>query len=154
MKGGDFISSITHSPFGLSVKIIRSIFLLLGCLHLAVGSLNCLQIFAWANMLQDYSGDRSLSEAADMTFSGQYPCKMCKAIAEAKIEESKQQSPLRTPDEDRQLLLLDLQLLSNLKLTGVAHWRVSAISPRAGRRHLHASRFEDSVPTPPPRFAA
>jgi hypothetical protein len=44
-------------------------------LHLPV-----LQVVAWANMIVDYSRDADLSDAIEMTFDGEHPCPMCKAI--------------------------------------------------------------------------
>jgi hypothetical protein len=45
------------------------------------------QSIAWANMLRDYSRDASFSVALEKTFSGQYPCSMCKSLADAKKSE-------------------------------------------------------------------
>ncbi len=41
-----------------------------------------LQCVAWVNMIREYSEVVPLSDAVKMTFSGEYPCEMCKAIAE------------------------------------------------------------------------
>jgi hypothetical protein len=43
-----------------------------------------LQGIAWANMIREYSQVVPFSEAVGMTFSGKYPCSICKAIAEHK----------------------------------------------------------------------
>jgi len=113
-----------------------------------VGPLNLLQLFAWANMLHDYSDDRTLTEAAEMTFSGEHPCEMCLSIADAKSkEQKKEQAPLQTLENERPAL----RFLTNLDLPEVAHWHPSASSPRAGQMLLYASNEDDSVPTPPPR---
>jgi len=56
--------------------------------------LNCgghwyvLQGVAWVNMIRDYSQMVPLPQAVAMTFSGQYPCPICKAIAEEKKAEN------------------------------------------------------------------
>jgi hypothetical protein len=42
------------------------------------------QCIAWANMIHDYSQVVPLEQAVRMTFSGQYPCEICKAITEKK----------------------------------------------------------------------
>ncbi|MGC6464333.1 MAG: hypothetical protein ACON38_09520 [Akkermansiaceae bacterium] len=137
------------------MKIIRSIILLLGCLQISVGSLNILQLVAWMTMIHDYSQDRTIEEATEMTFSGEHPCQMCHAIADAKIEEAKKnQSPLQTPDEDRSLLRLDFQPLSETKLVSIADQRSEIAGPRAGSREIHFSSYLESVPTPPPRAHA
>jgi len=47
-----------------------------------------LQCVAWANMIREYSQMVPLGKAVEMTFSGQYPCSICKAIAEKKQSEN------------------------------------------------------------------
>ena len=47
-----------------------------------------LQGIAWVKMLHDYSQMVPFTEAVSMTFSGQYPCAICKAIAEKKKSEN------------------------------------------------------------------
>jgi hypothetical protein len=43
-----------------------------------------LQGVAWLKMIHDYSQMVPFTEAVSMTFSGQYPCEICKALAEKK----------------------------------------------------------------------
>ena len=56
--------------------------------------LNCgghwyiLQGVAWVNMIRDYSRMVPLTQAVAMTFSGKYPCPICKGIAEEKKAEN------------------------------------------------------------------
>jgi hypothetical protein len=40
------------------------------------------QAIAWANMIREYSEMVPLTQAVQMTFSGRYPCAICKAIAQ------------------------------------------------------------------------
>jgi hypothetical protein len=47
-----------------------------------------LQCVAWVKMLHDYSQMVPFTEAVGMTFSGKYPCAICKAIAEKKQSEN------------------------------------------------------------------
>ena len=47
-----------------------------------------LQCVAWVKMLHDYSQMVPFTEAVTMTFSGQYPCEICKVIAEKKQSEN------------------------------------------------------------------
>lgn len=47
-----------------------------------------LQCMAWANMIREYSQMVPFTEAVSMTFSGKYPCAICKAIAEKKQSEN------------------------------------------------------------------
>jgi hypothetical protein len=66
------------------MAFVRSITLLLSRLAIAAKPLNLMQIIAWENMPHDYSSDRFIAEAAEMTFSGEYPCEICICFEEAK----------------------------------------------------------------------
>ncbi len=46
-----------------------------------------LQGVAWASMIHHYSQMVPLAEAVSMTFSGKYPCELCKAIEEKQESE-------------------------------------------------------------------
>ncbi len=46
-----------------------------------------LQVVAWSRMLVDYSAQAGLAEGMSMTFDGQHPCCMCKAIAESRKQQ-------------------------------------------------------------------
>ena len=48
------------------------------------GQWYALQCVAWVKMLHDYSQMVPFTQAVSMTFSGEYPCPICKAIAEKK----------------------------------------------------------------------
>ncbi len=48
-----------------------------------------LQTVAWTSMLANNLRTQSLCEAMTRTFDGQYPCPLCRAIAEAKKSEKK-----------------------------------------------------------------
>jgi len=48
------------------------------------GQWYALQCVAWVKMLDDYSQMVPFTEAVSMTFSGHYPCAICKALAEKK----------------------------------------------------------------------
>jgi hypothetical protein len=50
-----------------------------------------LQTVAWTTMLADHLQSCSLHTAMAMTFDGQHPCPLCKAIAAAKKSEQKSQ---------------------------------------------------------------
>jgi hypothetical protein len=47
-----------------------------------------LQCVAWIKMMHDYAQMVPFTEAVGMTFSGQYPCAICKALAEKKQSEN------------------------------------------------------------------
>ncbi len=53
-----------------------------------------LQVVAWSRMLVDYSAQAGLADGMTMTFDGQHPCRMCKAIAESrKQRQDKNEEP-------------------------------------------------------------
>lgn len=58
-----------------------------------------LQGIAWVNMIRDYSQFVPVAEAVRMTLSGQYPCSLCKAIAEKKQAENEKACALEKYDK-------------------------------------------------------
>jgi hypothetical protein len=58
-----------------------------------------LQGLAWANMIREYSQAVPLSQAVGMTFSGQYPCSICKAIADHKSSDLQKAFTLDTTEK-------------------------------------------------------
>lgn len=58
-----------------------------------------LQGVAWVNMVHQYSQVVPLTEAVTMTLSGQYPCALCKAIAERKAAENPQACSIEKYDK-------------------------------------------------------
>lgn len=69
-----------------------------------------LQMFAWAQMLRDYSRTAPITEAIQKTFSGTAPCTMCKVIAEKQQSEEKAPSIVKLDKkaEGFSLSMLDL----------------------------------------------
>jgi hypothetical protein len=57
------------------------------------------QVVAWANMIREYSEMVPVSQAVEMTFSGEYPCPICKAIAERKNAEQQKDLALGKYDK-------------------------------------------------------
>jgi hypothetical protein len=79
--------------------MLRRLGTLLVCLAMFIiagGHWAVLQSVAWAGMVRDYSQRDGIATAVQKTFSGQYPCGMCKRIAEEKSKE--QQAPLAKSD--------------------------------------------------------
>ena len=97
-----------------------------------------LQTVAWTTMLASNLQSRSLHDAVTMTFDGEHPCPLCKAIAAGKKSEQKDQLAL-----EKQRLEFPL-VQESLVLT--------APSPVEIPSH---NSFAESVPqkplTPPPR---
>ena len=99
------------------------------------------QVIAWGNMICEYSQMVPLSTAVEMTFSGQYPCPICKAIAERKSAE--QQKDVTFAKYDKKFPLPVVAELPHLKNADIAYPTFTV---------LFSSRVE-TPPTPPPRAA-
>jgi hypothetical protein len=100
-----------------------------------------LQCVAWANMIREYSAMVPFTQAVQMTFSGQYPCALCKAIAEKKQSENTKIAALFKHEK---------------KIASPGFFvdqRVVTISPQtfAAQEQFFQTRSE-APPTPPPRF--
>ena len=130
---------------------LRRLFLLTCCSLVAVGPFNVIQTIAWGNMLHDYSTERNFSEAAEMTFSGDYPCEMCRRIAEAKFQASEKNEPHPFSVEERLNLRLDLNFERNEQSDDL-RWLVILALPSQGQTNsLSPPTRYLSVPTPPPQ---
>lgn len=97
-----------------------------------------LQTVAWTTMLADNLQSRSLHDAVAMTFDGQHPCPLCKAIAAAKKSEQKNQISF----ERQKLEFPPIQ--EGLILT--APLPVEIPSP-----NTYSESVPQKPPTPPPR---
>ncbi len=104
------------------------------------GQWYALQCVAWVKMLHDYSQMVPFSEAVSMTFSGHYPCAICKALAEKKQAEN---------DKLCSLGKYDKKYFPPLALAVPAPNFVSV--EHAGYFSLLQGRSEPP-PTPPPRL--
>ena len=70
--------------------MFRRLGTLLVCLAMftiAGGHWAVLRSVAWAGMVQDFAREDGLATAVQKTFSGEYPCAMCKKVAEAQKQE-------------------------------------------------------------------
>jgi len=101
-----------------------------------------LQGVAWANMIREYSEMAPFTQAVQMTFSGQYPCPICKAIAEKKQEENTKLAV--TFSHEKKLFSPGLAVAA----------RSTTFSPQTFvvREQFLQTRSE-APPTPPPRIA-
>jgi hypothetical protein len=101
-----------------------------------------LQCVAWGNMIREYSEMVPFPEAVKMTFSGQYPCAICKAIAEKKQSENSKIASLVKHEK----------LISPAALSFPS--RVVTLTPQFYRqRESFLQTRSDVPPTPPPRVA-
>jgi hypothetical protein len=101
-----------------------------------------LQGIAWANMIREYSGMVPIAQAVQMTFSGQYPCALCKAIAEKKEQDNAKLAFLFK--QEKQFLPPSLEVPSP---------RITPSPLTFGVREVFFQTRSDVPPTPPPRFA-
>ncbi len=100
-----------------------------------------LQTIAWVKMLHDYSQMVPFTEAVGMTFSGQYPCPICKAIAEKQKSEND-------------------KIFSFEKYDKFFFPQAGGALARSGYTPVSFVKYQDSFhfradppPTPPPRLA-
>jgi hypothetical protein len=101
-----------------------------------------LQGIAWANMIREYAQMVPLTQAVQMTFSGKYPCALCKAIAEKKQSEN--------------LKIAALEKETKKRVSPGLGWVPPAadVSPQDFVvRDRHFQTRSEVPPTPPPRFA-
>src|ERR1700683_2904296 len=99
-----------------------------------------LQCVAWVNMLHDYSQMVPFPRAVQMTFSGEYPCPICKAIAEKKQGEKEKALVI---EKDKKMFLAGEASLARPVFPGTAD------EYAALRQYLVA--WSETPPVPPPR---
>ena len=101
-----------------------------------------LQGVAWANMIREYSEIVPVSQAIEMTFSGKYPCAMCKMIAEKKEAENAKVATLFQHEK---------------KLTSPGFFVKAPVLSEAPQDFVAWTQSlqvrSEAPPTPPPRFA-
>jgi len=130
--------------FSMRMKLVHitSVFLLLAMLVNINLHLPVLQISAWAGMMVEYSRDNSFMDAAEMTFDGDHPCSMCKAIEK---EQTK-------PGDDS----ISATSLSRLLLyqESPVDW-IHTFCPLEDLRHMKitSSNVSTQPEVPPPRSA-
>jgi hypothetical protein len=100
-----------------------------------------LQGVAWTKMVGEFSEHAPLVRAIKMAVSGQYPCKMCKVIAEKKQQEEQSQYKLPTIKKD----FVSLQPASLLQPV------IGPLTYAVVQMHFGAGQSRPSIP--PPRAA-
>ena len=106
------------------------------------GQWAALQCVAWANMIREYSEVVPVGQAIEMTFSGKYPCEMCKIIAQKK--ESENAKVVALFQHEKKLLSSGIE---------VAPRPVSLASQDFLAWSQTLQTRSEVPPTPPPRFA-
>jgi hypothetical protein len=101
-----------------------------------------LQGVAWTNMIRQYSEVVPFTQAVQMTFSGQYPCALCQAIAEKKNDE---QGKIVTFDKSEKKMVAAWFVVAPPRVT------LSPVDHRTSDPDLRTR--SDAPPTPPPRGA-
>jgi hypothetical protein len=101
-----------------------------------------LQAIAWTKMIQEYSDMVPFTQAVQMTFSGKYPCELCRIIAEKRQSENAKIAGMEKQEK---------KILSSARI-------VIATAPVSPRPRFalfdRALRFRvEAPPTPPPRLA-
>lgn len=99
-----------------------------------------LQSVAWVSMAFNYSKDASLMVALEKTFSGEHPCRLCKAVDEGKKAEQKQA-----------VLKVETRL-EFLELKSAVTLYPPVVCERVSRVYAGFIVRPNSPPTPPPRL--
>jgi len=125
-----------HRPRFISLLLLLAVFAI-NNLHLPV-----LQVAAWAGMIVNFSRDADIADALEMTFDGEHPCPMCKAIK----AETVKTDPDRIEADSLVRLLLFIEPASRWvhNLTTIKTLSILPVS---------LSRLTLQPETPPPRFA-
>ncbi len=144
------LSTFAQLPCGLArplKKVLCNLFVMCGCLQLVGGPYSLMQVYAWTNMIFDYSKETSFSQAVTDTFSGEKPCCLCKKITAAKAADDKNQkapvSPLASKPIEHFLTPTEISLRNPLHTPFVHH----GFAPVA----QSISWLNASPPTPPPK---
>ena len=128
-------------------RTLQTLLCVLTALHLCGGHLGVFQVFAWAQMLKDYTQENGLLKGVKETFDGEHPCPMCCKIDLEKQKEKKQ-SPL--PVEKMESLSKWLGLLPGVELPGITWTSLSSKHDFAAPAE-NTSQWELAPATPPPR---
>lgn len=113
-----------------------------------------MQMVAWAQMLRDYSQDRSVAVAVMQTFDGEHPCALCKKISAGKEEESQQKQDQKLPgtktEPSQPSKWLGLTHLSGLP---EPRWAAGGSALQGDASTPHFYHWDATPPVPPPRLA-
>jgi hypothetical protein len=125
----------------LSMRRLTHIVVLAAFVFSCGGQWYALQCVAWVKMLHDYSQMVPFTQAVSMTFSGQYPCEICKALAEKKQAENDKICSLSKYDKK---FFPPVAAELPLRIATSIHYAV----------YLSSLQFlTEPPPTPPPRQA-
>ena len=118
--------------------------------------MNLLQVIAWTKMVGDFTSQgSSFSEATEKTLSGDFPCEMCRAIAEARLEQAQESRPNGAPlapPEDQSSPRFDLIGLDEVELDSPLRLLASNAKFEHPAGAAHPDDLYGRVPTPPPQL--
>jgi hypothetical protein len=118
---------------------IGKIFLILALVATLGAHWALLQTVAWTTMLADNLQSSSLHDAVTMTFDGQHPCPLCKAIAAGKQSEKKTELSFQSQK------LEFPPLKENFSLIAPSQFQLLPF------KNLSAKSFAQKPPLQPPR---
>jgi hypothetical protein len=128
--------------YRLAMRRLTHLIILTAFIFSCGGQWAAFQCVAWANMIREYSEMVPMAQAVEMTFSGQYPCAICKAIAEKK--NSEQQKTFLVGKADKKFLpVVSLKMPVAIQSVSVTYFdRATFLVFRS-----------DAPAIPPPRLA-
>jgi hypothetical protein len=133
-------------------KLFQLLFLLFAGLHLSGGPYAIVQVYAWGNMLAEYSKESGFVQGAKDTFGGEKPCRLCCKIAAAKKADAESGKP-EAPAAPSQVTKAPDYLPSTHGLP-VPPAGTKAPPVMFGRPVILSGIGMNSPPTPPPRTVA
>jgi hypothetical protein len=126
-----------HRPTGLQILLSLVLLLSLSGAHWWL-----LQSLAWSQMLVTYSARSGLIKGVEETFDGDHPCRMCKAIKQARESTASQPASLAPTQKSADVLGLPPEI-------PVRETRLAFSLPE--NRDQDAASFRAPPPVPPPR---
>jgi hypothetical protein len=128
--------------YGWDMRRLTLLVVLVAFMFSCGGQWQVLQCVAWANMIREYSQMVPVTQAVAMTFSGEYPCEMCKLIAEKKESDNAKVA----------LLFVHEKKIAAVEVIEIS--RVDVFSPQMFfNRDVFLQTRAEAPPVPPPWVA-
>jgi hypothetical protein len=129
--------------FPKPLRITSNILLTLAIFSIVGGEWTLFQAIAYGKMIYSYSSEGSLQSALEKTFSGKYPCHLCKKISLERKKTANYDSFLQKNTKKWDLILTLLSILEDPHFTLVCY------------PAFHHSDYAEpiiEVPKPPPNL--
>jgi len=107
--------------FPRSLRITSTLFLVLAIFSIAGGEWTLFQAIAYGKMIYSYSSTSSLQSALDKTFSGKYPCALCKKISLERKKTAKHASFLEKNTKKWDRVVTILSILKGPTFTSICY---------------------------------